>query len=357
VTAICAHFGSCGGCSYQDMPGDAYRAMKREAVVAALAAHGFSNAAVADVQESSLATRRRATFKAEKRDGRALMGFHAAKSHTIVDLNECRVMTPALTSLVAGLRAMMQAVLHEGEKTELRVTQTDTGFDVVLHWKRLVTPGLTSELAHWARRLDIARITAGGETLIDMQAPSIRLGKATVRLPPDAFLQPTQEGETALVSHVAAHLSDAKTLCDLFCGCGTFTLPLAERACIHAVEQDGAMLVALAAAARATPGLKPVTTEKRDLFKRPLEVGELARFDGVVLDPPRAGALAQAKALAQSRVPRIAYVSCNPVSFARDARLLVDGGYEIGPVTPVDQFLWSSHIELVAGFARVGRRT
>jgi 23S rRNA (uracil1939-C5)-methyltransferase len=357
VTVLCAHFGSCGGCTYQDMPDAAYRAMKRDGVLAALATHGLSDVTVAEAVEASPATRRRATLKVEKREGRTLIGFHAARSHTIVDLEECRVMTSALTALVAGLRGMMQAILHEGEKTELHVTATDTGPDLVLRWKRLVSPALTAHLANWAGRLGIARITAGAETLIEMQVPSIRIGRATVKLPPDAFLQATAEGEAALVAHVTAHLSDAKSVCDLFCGCGTFALPLAERARVHAVELDGAMLSALGAATRTTPGLKPVTTEKRDLFKRPLAATELARFDGVVLDPPRAGALAQARALAQSRIPRIAYVSCNPASFARDARLLVDGGYRMGPVTPVDQFLWSSHIELVAGFARAGRRT
>jgi 23S rRNA (uracil1939-C5)-methyltransferase len=349
---LCAHFGTCGGCTYQDMPDDAYRAMKRETVARALATHNLADAVVEDIVEAAPNTRRRATFKVEKKNGSIELGFHAAKSHTIVDLNECRVMTPSLTALTQGLRTMMAAILHDGEKTELQVTETDTGFDLVLHWKRFSTPKLIAELAGWAQRLNLARITGNGETLIELRTPTIRIGKAEVKLPPDAFLQPTKDGEATLQSRVLAALKGAKSVADLFSGCGTFALPLAEHARVHAVEQDTHMLNALAAAARATQGLKPLTIEKRDLFKRPLAGAELAKFDAVVLDPPRAGAPAQAKALAASKIARIAYVSCNPLTFARDARLLVDGGYRMGTVTPVDQFLWSSHIELVTVFER-----
>jgi 23S rRNA (uracil1939-C5)-methyltransferase len=354
-TPLCLHFGTCGGCAFQDMPDDAYRAMKREAILHALAQHGLTDSVVADIVEAAPASRRRATFKLAKTGGRTEIGFHAAKSHTIVDLRECRVMTPALTALAAKLREMMNALLHEGEKTELHVTESDTGFDVVIAWKRSPTPKLTAAIAPWAERLNLARVTGNGETLIALRAPTVRLGKASVNLPPDVFLQPTRDGESALQSRVVAALGGAKNTADLFCGCGTFTFPLAERARVHAVERDGAMLRALAAAAQATPGLKPVTTERRDLFRRPLTANELAKFDAVVLDPPRAGASAQVKMLAVSTVPRIVYVSCNPPSFARDARVLVDAGYRLGVVTPVDQFLWSSHIELVTLLERQSR--
>jgi 23S rRNA (uracil1939-C5)-methyltransferase len=182
--------------------------------------------------------------------------------------------------------------------------------------------------------------------------PSVRFGKAGVLLPLESFLQPTCEGEDALLAKVREALKKAKSIADLFSGCGTFALPLAERARVHAVELDRAALGALSMAARATQGLKPITTEARDLFKNPLSGAELKPFEGVLLDPPRAGALAQIRALAVSSVPRISYVSCNAESFARDARILVNGGYKMGAVTPVDQFLWSSHIELVAAFAR-----
>jgi 23S rRNA (uracil1939-C5)-methyltransferase len=352
---LCTHFGICGGCAFQDMPDDTYRAMKRAEIERALAQNGLAGAEIADIVESAPNTRRRATFKAAKANGKTELGFHAAKSHVIVDLTECRVMTPALTALMPGLREMMGALLHEGEKTELSVTETDTGFDVVLRWKRLETPKLTAELARWGAKLNLARVTGNGEILFEQRTPQVRFGKASVKLPADAFLQPTRDGEAALQSRVLAAVKGAKAVADLFAGCGTFSLPLAEHARVLAVEQEGAMLSALAAAARATQGLKPIAVEKRDLFKRPLAGMELAKVDAVVLDPPRAGAAAQAKALAASKIARIAYVSCNALTFARDAKLLVDGGYRMGPIVPVDQFLWSSHIELVTVFERPGR--
>jgi 23S rRNA (uracil1939-C5)-methyltransferase len=183
----------------------------------------------------------------------------------------------------------------------------------------------------------------------------LKLGKAEVRIPPDAFLQPTREGEGALQSRVADLLTKSKAIADLFCGAGTFAFPLAERARVLAVDGDKPMVEALAAAARNTQGLKPVTTEKRDLFKQPMLADELKPFDAAVLDPPRAGAQAQARELAKSKVARIAYVSCNAESLARDARILVDGGYRMGAVVPVDQFLWSAHVEVIAGFTRSRR--
>jgi 23S rRNA (uracil1939-C5)-methyltransferase len=352
---LCRHFGTCGGCAFQDMPDDSYRTMKRGHVLDALTQNGLADAAIEELAASSPASRRRAAFKVAKENGAVSIGFHAMRSHVIVDMRECRVMTPALTAFVAGLRGMLTAILHEGEKTEVQVTETDTGFDILLRWKRFATPKLTADLAAWAQRLNIARIIGNGETLVELRTPAIRIGKASVKLPPDAFLQATHDGEAALQQHVKDKLRGAKSLADLFSGCGTFSLVLAEQSRVHAVEHDNAMLTALAAAARATQGLKPITTEKRDLFKRPLAGAELAKFDAVLLDPPRAGAAAQAKSLAASKVPRIAYVSCNALSFARDARVLVDGGYRMGPITPVDQFLWSSHIELVTLFERPGR--
>jgi 23S rRNA (uracil1939-C5)-methyltransferase len=352
IAPICAHFGTCGGCTYQDMTPDSYRALKRDMVVTALARRGFADAMVAQTVEVAPATRRRAAFKVEKRDGAVAIGFHAARSHAIVDMRECRVLTPGLVALVAPLRAMMAALLRDGEAAELRVTETDAGFDVSLDWKRAGDPSVNAEIARWAPKLRLARVTAKSETLIALAQPRVEFGKADVKLPPDAFLQPTRDGEAALQARVLDATKGAKRIADLFAGCGTFALVLAQQARVHAVERDGAMLEALAAAARATQGLKPVTVEKRDLFKQPLTPPELAGFDAVVLDPPRAGAAAQAAQLAHSRVRRIAYVSCDPASFARDARILADGGYRMGAVTPVDQFLWSSHIELVAAFTR-----
>ena len=350
-TELCRHFGTCGGCLTQDMAPDAYRAQKRQAVIDALTHHGIE-ADVTEIVSVPPHTRRRAAFKAAKEDAPVSLGFHARQSHAIVDMHECRLLTPKLFAAVPHLRAMMASLLREGEKAELHVSETDTGLDLAIVWTRALKPGLVSELARWASELKLARITMGGEIAVERAAPALVFGTTRVMLPPRAFLQPTREGEAELVRRVRDAISGAKAIADLFSGCGTFALPLAEYARVHAVELDAASLEALDGAARHTQGLKPVTTESRDLFKTPLTPPELKRFDAVLLDPPRAGAIAQAKALAASAIRRIAYVSCNPASFARDARVLIEAGFRMGPVVPVDQFLWSSHIELVTAFER-----
>ncbi|HEX4534033.1 MAG TPA: methyltransferase domain-containing protein [Rhizomicrobium sp.] len=353
--ALCIHFGTCGGCSYQDMPDDAYRALKRDLVVRALAGENLADAVVEEIVTVPPRSRRRAALKAEKRKGETHIGFNAARSHDIVDMRECFVLTPELFAFVQGARAMMNAILHDGEKAELHLTQADNGIDMLMRWPRKTNPAVVSEIAKHAAALNLVRVTANGEPLLERGAPVLKLGKAEVRIPPDAFLQPTLEGEGALQSRVADLLTKSKAIADLFCGAGTFTFPLAERARVLAVDGDKPMVEALANAARNTQGLKPVTVEKRDLFKQPMLAEELKSFDAAVLDPPRAGAQALARELAKSKVVRIAYVSCNAESFARDARILVDGGYRMGPVTPVDQFLWSAHVELIAGFTRPRR--
>ncbi len=332
----------------------AYRARKRDDVVRALDRHGVV-AEVAPLVAVTPGTRRRAVFKLLKRNGAVELGFHAHRTHDIVDMQECRLLTPALFALVARLRAAMNGMLANGQHGEARVTQADNGFDIALRASAGLTPALTTALAAAAPALGAIRITWNGTLAFENAAPFVHFGKAVVKLPPDSFLQPSREGEAALRGLVLAAVAGAKSVADLFSGCGTFSLALAERARVHAVEREQAMLDALAEAAKATQGLKPVTTARRDLFKLPLTVAELNRFDAVVLDPPRAGAEAQARLLARATVPRLAYVSCDADSFARDARLLIDGGYRIGGVTPVDQFLWSSHIELVAAFERAVR--
>ena len=328
-----------------------YCALKRRLVVDALSRHGV-DAPVEDIVEVPPATRRRATMKAVKTGEGVSLGFSAARSHDVVDMHECLVLTPKLAALVPRLREMLTSVLRAGEAVELHITDTDGGIDLSLRWQRSNDPATLADLAHWASKLSLARISRHNETLIELAKPVVRFGKATVTLPPEAFLQPTREGEAALQEFVLGALSGARHVADLFAGCGTFALRLAERARVHAVEIDAPMLEALAAVARTTPGLKPVATEKRNLFRRPLSEAELAAFDAVCLDPPRAGAAAQAGALGRSKVKRVAYVSCDPDSFARDARVMVDQGLNLVRVVPVDQFLWSSHIELAALFER-----
>jgi 23S rRNA (uracil1939-C5)-methyltransferase len=352
MSALCIHFGTCGGCAYQDMSDAEYRALKRDIVVRALARHGLADATVSDVVEVAPGTRRRCVFKIAKRGGAVEIGFHARASHDILNMRECRVLTRGLFRLVQPLREIMSEILRENETAELHLTEADNGFDLTFRWKRKPSPALVTQFAPWAARNNIARVVSGREILVELAAPILRIGSTDVRLPPDAFLQPTRDGEVYLQKQVVEALSGAKSIADLFAGCGTFTFALAPKAKVHAVEFETPMLAVLSNAARAAPGLKPVSTEKRDLFKVPLTANELNGFDAVVLDPPRAGAAAQVARLAGSKVSRVAYVSCNAESFARDARMLVDAGFQMGNVVPVDQFLWSEHIELVVSFTR-----
>lgn len=352
MNALCRHFGTCGGCSYQEMSDTEYRALKREIVVRALDKHGLRDATIADIVEVSPGTRRRCAFKIAKRMGAVQIGFHARGSHDIVDMRECRVLTPGLLGLVKPLRATMNEILNDGENAEAHVTEADNGFDIALRWPRKTSTTLVARFAKWASRSNVARIVAGKDVLVELAQPKLKIGEADVSLPQSAFLQPTLEGEVCLQKQVVQTLSGAKSVADLFAGCGTFTFALARKAKVHAVEFEAPMLQALAEAARITSGLKPVTTEKRDLFKVPLTAKELNAFDAVVLDPPRAGAAAQCAQIAASKLKRLAYVSCNAESFGRDARALTDAGFQMGNVTPVDQFLWSEHIELVASFTR-----
>ena len=351
MTALCAHFGSCGGCLLQDLAPEAYRAQKRETVLAALARHGIA-AEVAEMISVPENSRRRAAFKAAKKAGAVLLGFRARQSHDVVDMRECRVLTRAIMVALPSLRAMLATLLKDGEAVELHLTETETGLDLALGWKRALKPAFTAELARWAAEAKFARITVNGQVAVELARPVVRFANAEVALPIAAFLQPTREGEAALQKLVTGSLAGAKRIADLFSGCGTFSLALAARARVHAVEREADLLSALADAVRHAQGLKPVTTEGRDLFKLPLTPPELKNYDGVLLDPPRAGAAAQCRELAASKIRRVAYVSCNPDSFARDARVLLEAGFRIGTVTPVDQFLWSDHLELVAAFAR-----
>jgi 23S rRNA (uracil1939-C5)-methyltransferase len=351
VHALCRHFGTCGGCAYQDMPSAQYRAFKRQIVIDALAHEGLADIAVAEVAEIPPATRRRATFKAEKKNGTTVLGFHAAQSHTIVDMQECRVLSPALFRLVPGLRDMMASRLKDGEKVELYVVEADNGFDVSLRNLK-IDPQTTVWAADWVRRLGLARVTAGSELLAQLVQPTVTFGRVSVCLSAGAFLQPTRDGEALLVEHVLSALKRSKRVADLFCGIGTFALRVAELARVLAVDSDGPALEALAAAAHAAQKLKPVEVRLRDLMRRPLGASELDPFDAVIVDPPRAGAGRQCQELARARIATIVYVSCNPASFARDTRKLVAGGWRTATVIPVDQFLWSSHIELVASFSR-----
>ncbi|HXW24466.1 MAG TPA: methyltransferase [Xanthobacteraceae bacterium] len=351
IAPICPHFGVCGGCALQHWDAARYRAWKRDLVVAALAQAGL-DAPVGEVIDAHGAGRRRAVFHARRGTHDVLeVGFAAYRAHHVVPIDRCPILAPELAGAIEAAWALVDPLRPDGKPLDIQVTASEPGLDIDVRGSGPLAPALTARLAAVAQSLRLARLTRHGELIAQRAAPTLCMGRAQVALPPGAFLQATAEGEATLARLVGAHADDAGTIADLFAGVGPFALRLAERARIAAVDNDAAAIAALRRAA-ATPGLKPIEAQVRDLFRRPLVGAELARFDAVVFDPPRQGAQAQARALAASRVPVVIAVSCNPATFARDARLLVDGGYRLGPVTPVDQFRYSAHVELVARLAR-----
>ena len=352
ATPPCQHFGTCGGCALQHLNEETYRAFKRDQVVQTLAQRGITDVEVLEPVIVPPHSRRRAALKAIKQNGETKLGFNARASHALVDMHECPVLTPDLFALTGKLRPMLHAILREGEKCDLHLTEADNGFDLSLGLKRATAPAVVSQIAQRAPQMGIARVTAGRDPLAEFETPHLRIGPADVRLPPDPFLQATRASEQFLQDTVVGAIGKARNVADLFCGLGTFALPLAKTSKVHAFDGDAAMIAALTAAARATSGLKPLKAERRDLFRRPLAAFELNSFDAVVIDPPRAGAPAQIEQIAESKLSRLIYVSCSPATFARDARTLIDKGFRLGPVTPLDQFLWSAQLELVAIFEK-----
>ncbi len=347
VAPVCPHFGVCGGCAVQQWDADAYRAWKRELVVTALRQAGL-DAPVGDLLDANGEGRRRAVFHARRGTHGVLeVGFSAARAHHLVAIDRCPVLATSLDGAVKAAWAIAEALDPANKPLDIQVTASDAGLDVDVRGSGALTAALMTALARVAERHDLARVTRHGELVAQRRAPTLRIGKATVPLPPAAFLQATAEGEAVLARLVLSACAGARSIADLFAGIGPLTLRLAERARVVAVDDDETALAALKRAAAATVGLKPVDIESRDLFRRPLTVAELKRFDAVVFDPPRQGALMQARELAASGVARIVAVSCNPSTFARDAAELVGGGYRLLEVTPVDQFRYAAHVEIV----------
>ncbi|WP_126975272.1 class I SAM-dependent RNA methyltransferase [Frigidibacter oleivorans] len=351
VRAPCAHFRACGGCSLQHASDPFVAGWKAQAVLSALSARGIA-AEVAAVRTSPPRSRRRAVLAGRRTKKGVTLGFHARASDTVVEIADCHLLHPALMAALPVLRAVVAAGASRKGGLDLTVTHSSGGIDLAVAGGKPMDAGLFQTLAALAEGADLARLTWEGEPVATRRPPAQEFGRARVVPPPGGFLQATQAGEAALVAAVRAHIGAARQVADLFAGAGTFALPLAETAEVHAVEGEAAPLAALQAGWRQAPGLRRVTVEARDLFRRPLLPDELAGFDAVVIDPPRAGCEAQAAELARSSVPVIAAVSCNPVTFARDAQTLIAGGYRMGPVTVVDQFRWSPHVELVAPFRR-----
>jgi 23S rRNA (uracil1939-C5)-methyltransferase len=352
----CVHFGRCGGCALQHVANDVYAEWKRSRVVEALRQQGLGDAPVAPLIRTAAGSRRRITLAARARKGGVLLGFHAAESHDIVDLRECHVMQPALAALIAPLRDLLSNELRAGVEAENTATATAAGIDLLIRTEALPDRDKRVALAAFAQSQKLARLSwqAGRgepEPIAQYRAPQVMFGGVAVDLPPGAFLQASAEAEQAMTALVVAAAANAKRLADLYAGCGTFTFPLAKTARVHAVEGDKDSLAALTAAARRS-SVGRITAERRDLARNPLQPDELKPYDCAVFDPPRAGAKAQCEMLAKSRVPVAIAVSCDPGSFARDARILADGGYRLQAVTPIDQFVWSPHVEIVAVFRR-----
>ncbi|MCG7347711.1 class I SAM-dependent RNA methyltransferase [Sphingomonas sp. ACRSK] len=348
----CRHFPACGGCQLQHLDEESYALFVRDRVLGALATQNLATE-VLPALVSPPRTRRRATLHAERRGRQVLLGFTETGSHRIVDMMECHVLLPELFALVAPLRTLLAAMLGE-RRADVHLAQTDRGVDV------LITGSLGDKLAEvealtgFAERHGLARLSVddgyGPETRWEPEPATISFAGVPVALQPGAFLQATREGEAALVAGVKDAVGSAPIVADLFAGLGTFSLALAERAKVYAGEAAREPILALKAAASRAG--RPVFAEHRDLYRRPLAPAELDRFSAVVIDPPRAGAREQAAAIAASKVPVVAYVSCNPSSFARDVKMMCESGYRLDWVQPVGQFRWSTHVELVARLSR-----
>jgi 23S rRNA (uracil1939-C5)-methyltransferase len=287
-----------------------------------------------------------------------LLGYNRALSHTIFDVEECPIALPEIVAAFPALRRLALLVSTTSETFRITVTATASGLDVAVQDAGRPAESQRRAAGEFALRAGLARLSIDGEIVIEPRKPVVMFGSVAVEPPPGAFLQATSFAEQRMADLVRIHLGKARSIADLFAGCGSFALRLASTAEVHAVEGDGNLLGALDRAFRGSPGLKRVTPERRDLFRRPLTARELAGFDGLVFDPPRAGAEDQSKQIARSGVPLVAAVSCNPQTLARDLAILVDGGYRVTGVTPVDQFLWSPHVEAVALLERPrkGRR-
>jgi 23S rRNA (uracil1939-C5)-methyltransferase len=352
IEPFCQHFGTCGGCAIQHWQVERYRAWKRDLVAATLAQAGI-DCAVAPLIDAHGLGRRRMTLHARLGTHDVLkVGFAVANSHEIVPVDRCPILDPGLSGGLDAAWAIAEPLKPTGKPLDIQITATGGGLDVDVRGSGPLPSAIVETLAQVAEQHRLARLTRHGEPVLMRAAPTIAIGASTVTLAPGSFLQATLAGEQTLAALVSDHCGRAKHIADLFCGVGPFALRLAAKSRISAFDSDAASVAALQKAAASTTALKPVRAEARDLFRRPLVLQELRDFDAVVFDPPRQGAQAQARQLAASKVPLVVAVSCNVATFARDARILIEGGYKIDGVTPVDQFRHTAHAELVARFAR-----
>lgn len=352
VAPACPHFGTCGACAMQHMAPAPYLAWKREIVATALSTRGLE-AVVQPTLAIPPASRRRAVLAAKRTEGGVALGFHAARSSEIVDMRQCEVLTPSIVAVLPKLRELLTRVLSRRAEPRLTVLDADNGLDVAISdLSGSLDAEARAALVARASDIGIMRLTLGGDIALQRAEPMICFDGIAVSPPPGVFLQASTEAEAAMTRLVTGAMGKSKRIADLFCGTGTFALPLARLAPVLAADGDKAAIQCLSHAARHASRLKPIDAKVRDLFREPLSARELAPFDAIVFDPPHAGAKAQAEEIAKSKARTVIGISCNPATLARDLRTLVDGGYSIETVTPIDQFVYSADVEVVAVLRR-----
>lgn len=351
VAPPCQYFESCGGCVLQHWRPEDYQHWKRELVVTALQARGLDVPVDALVPAHAY-SRRRITLSARLTAKGQVVGLNRYHSHDVVEVTECPVTVAEITGRFDDLRLVAGALAGRNTMLHLMVTLAGNGLDIAITGAKALEEAERQRLVRLCLDKQFARIAVDGEIIVEREKPQLDFGGVTVEIPSGGFLQATAEAENILQKLVLEGLGKTKQALDLFAGAGTFTFPMARKMNVHAVEFDKPALAAMERAARRATGLKKLEHEQRDLFRRPFSHKELAGFDGLVFDPPRAGAEAQVAEIARAIVPHVVAVSCNPVTFARDLKILVDGGYAIRRVVPVDQFLWTPHVEVVAFLTR-----
>jgi 23S rRNA (uracil1939-C5)-methyltransferase len=356
VVPPCPHFGPCGGCALQHWAHGSYLAWKVEQVRLALARERLE-AEFAPAFAAPPWSRRRLALHARRIQGRAEVGYKPRRSWDFVAIDTCPIADPRLVEALPAFRRFAASLFeHPKSAPTLHVTLTETGLDIDVTGVEARSGGLSADArlraAEAAEAGGFARATLAREVLYQSRQPMVRFGTASVALPPGGFLQAVPGAEAAMAAFCTAAISGARQVADLFCGAGAFSFRLAETAAVQAFDAEAQAIRALKAGTATAPGLKPIAAEVRDLYRRPLAAAELNRVDAVVFDPPRAGALDQAREIARSKVALAVGVSCNPATFARDAQVLAEGGFRLARILPVDQFLWSPHIELVGVFQR-----
>jgi len=352
VTPPCTYFGECGGCSLQHWQQKAYQLWKTNLVLKILAARGLTCERPSFIQ-CAPRERRRITLAARATKDGQVVGFHQFHTHNVVSIESCTIAKPEIVAQFAAIRKLAAIFANTSKSFHITVTLCDNGIDLAFfdcsHPDEDQRRKLTSE----ALKFGFIRVTVNAELIVETQKPTVRFGRVSVEIPSGGFLQATVVSEHAMAELVLEGLNKSKTAADLFCGSGSFTFRMAEKMKVFAVEGDPFALNALERSARRNiEGLKPIQTQHRDLFSRPLSKKELETFDGLIFDPPRAGAEQQTREIAKSNITQLVAVSCNPVTLARDLRILVDGGYKLDRIYLIDQFLWSSHCEVVAHLSK-----